>query len=46
MIVSDIAGQPTRQAQLAMLQFEKDQIADDPELLTILSAMESILTEQ
>jgi chromosome segregation ATPase len=45
-IARDIASQPTRQAALAKLRFEKTQAANakDEQLLAILSAMESALT--
>ena len=44
-IVQAIMDQPTTQAALSMLQFEKAAAEDNPELLTILEALEAALQE-
>ncbi|MFW5843526.1 MAG: hypothetical protein ACOCW6_06335 [Spirochaetota bacterium] len=44
-IVSAIMGQPTTQASLAMIAFEKEDAEDNPELLTILEALEQALQQ-
>lgn len=44
-IVDAIMNQPTPQASLAMIAFEKEDAADNPELLTILEALERALRQ-